>query len=159
MKKTLMPLFLLLTCSLAMAAFQYQSQPQSSRAGAQEEMKFTGCLQKGGQPDTYVLNNASPAEMEQRSDESSMDRSQPGDMPSGLARTEMSYSLIPEGNVNLQRHIGKKVEITGTMSEMSSPSRPAAPSGQSSARSGIEADHPQIKVSSIRELPGSCEYE
>ncbi len=187
MKKTFMTLFLLLACSLALTAAQYQNQPQtdqdqqdqqnmpsSSQAG--NKMTFTGCLQSGVEPNSYVLNNVTPSDMSQQSlnqqdqeqqeqaQNPDLNQGQEGSQPSELARaSEKSFNLIPEGRVDLKNYIGKRVEVTGKMIQSTSrttqSSRATTPSGQSSSiHSSTEmTEQPQFQVSSVRQIASSCQ--
>lgn len=168
-----------------------QSPPSSSNMD--RNVTVTGCLQQGTEPNSFVLYNVTPSDMSQQSyqrenDNSQIqnqargdynnqtrsqdvtpdtqnlqDQDQSGTTPSEMARTETSYTLIPDGRVDLKSHIGQRVEVSGKMSESSSrtnqTSRATTPSGQSSSmHSSTEiTGQPQFKVSSIRQLSQSCQ--
>lgn len=163
MKKTLMTSFLLLVCSLALMAAQsetdQQNMPSSSEAG--RKIKISGCLQSGSEPNSYVLNNATPSGMSQPSSQDSGQSRSQADMgmdPSELARTQTSYTLVPEGNVNLENMVGKKVEVTGKMIQSDYGSSATDPSGRTSpSHSSTEmSGEPKFQVSSIRQIGQSC---
>ena len=151
MRKTFMTLLFRMVCSLALAAGQYGDQPQASPQTAPssssmgKSVTIIGCLQSGTEPNSYVLSNAMPSDTSQQSQIRS-ERT-----PSEMARTEDSYTLIPEGRVDLKKHVGHKVEVTGKVAEKSS--RTSAQTEQSSEMTG----HPHFKVASIREIAQSCQ--
>jgi len=97
-----------------------------------------------------------------------------------MARAESSYVLVSENrNVDLRKHIGKRVEVTGTFDSSRSGhgahtgSQPGSQSSQSSSsagtsssasssgtvtgQSGMMSEHHQIKVKSIRQIASSCQ--
>ncbi len=87
---------------------------------------------------------------------------QSGSTPSEMARAETSYTLIPGKQVDLKSHIGQKVEVTGMMAEASSqmsPNRTPSTTERSSANHDTHwmSGQPHFKVSSIRQLSGSCQ--
>ncbi len=166
MTKTFMILFLLLGCSLALAVAQPQYQPKNDQ---DKQTTFTGCLQSGTEPNSYVLNNATPSDMSQQSsnpqNQDQQEQAQNPDLdqgqyregtePSELARaSEKSFTLIPEGRVNLKNYVGKKVEVTGKMIEPAS--RATTPSGQSSNSTEMTGQS-QFQVSSVRQIANSCQ--
>jgi hypothetical protein len=194
MEKTFMTLFLLSVCSLAVAVAQAPDQPQTDQQTAPssstmgKNLTMTGCLQAGTEPNTYVLFNATPSDMNQSSrndeiyDQSQSRRdidsqrhaedrtpddqnlqSQSGTMPSEMARTENSYTLIPDGRVDFKSHVGQRVEVTGKISETTArtnqSSKATTPAGQSSSiHSSTEmTGQPQLRVSSIRQISQTCQ--
>ncbi len=71
-------------------------------------MKMTGCLETTGtEPNTFVLSNISRGYTRYN---------QSGEAPLALARTE-DFVLVPQGDVDLQKHVGQRVKITGWMSD------------------------------------------
>lgn len=151
MKKTLLTLFILVGCGLALAAGQYPDQSQSnpqttpSSSSMGKSVTFIGCLQSGTEPNSYVLSNAMPSDMSRQATRSE-------GMPSEMARTENSYRLIPEGKVDLKKHVGHKVEVTGKMAKKSSMT------SMSKEQPSEMTGHLQhFKVTSVREIAQSCQ--
>ena len=95
------------------------------QAGPSKSTTLTGCLEKGSEPDSYMLHNASMRQL--GSSES----------PNKMARSVTSYKLIPDRNVDLKDHIGHKVEVTGSLMH-----------GSYSETN----ETPEFRVSSIRHL-------
>ncbi len=141
MRTRLTALFLPLAFSLALVVYaQIQTGGKGSASYEKNwDMRITGCLQTGSEPNTYILNNVS------------MSRSRTGGTPNEMARTETSYKLIPEGNLDLKDHIGHKVEVTGMLKKeekSSEYSSSSSPSGMSQT--------PELRVSSIRHISEKC---
>jgi len=103
---------------------------QMQGKSSQEPAKFTGCLQSGTEPNTYILKDVKMVQ-------AGTDKT-----PRQLARTESSYMLVPQGKVDLKRHVGHEVEVTGTLSENELSSQPSS--------------NAEIKVSSIRHISDTC---
>lgn len=145
MRRSLMTLILLLAGSLALTAAQsgQQSIPQQQ----EREITLTGCLRAGSSPNSFMLDNATPSEMSGQSEYHSEGQSS---SPSELARTETDYMLIPEGRVDLQSHVGKKVEVKGEMIGSGAETTTTQPT----ERGGSQ---PQVMVRSIREVAQSCD--
>jgi hypothetical protein len=71
-------------------------------------MKMTGCLETTGTvPNTFVLNNITKGYTRYN---------QTGEAPLALARTE-DFVLVPQGDVDLQKHLGQRVKISGWISD------------------------------------------
>ena len=79
--------------------------------------------------------------------------------------TSTSYALVPEGQVELQTHVGHKVEVTGLMmpagdSKVTTTTRvdrDDAP--DSKTKETVKSDNalPQFRVTSIKSVGESCE--
>lgn len=168
--RTTMTLFLLLTCSLALGAAQDPNQPQidqeTSPSSSEQGKNVTiiGCLQQGIDADSYVLNNAQRGDMEQQA---SQDQSRPegerqDQAPSELARTQDSYQLVPEAQMDLKNYVGQRVEITGEIiqsadSRTVESTRSTTPSGQSSSgRTETISGRHHLKVASVKALGATC---
>jgi hypothetical protein len=115
-----------------------------------KEMTFTGCLQTGTADKTYILDKLVPA------------RTSEVVGTSGSVRTVTKYELIPSATVQLQEHVGHKVEVTGV----------EVPAGEGDATIKTEtklpgakehsemkiarSDTPQFRVISIKHLSDTC---
>jgi hypothetical protein len=153
------------------------SQAAGDNRSAKGSVKLTGCLQAGTEPNTFVLNNASEATGSQSSAGSpgstnpgsqssqSGSGSQAGSMgsntnPSEMARTDMSYVLIPNNKkMDLSQHIGQRVEVTGSVvpghGKSGASSSGSADSSGTMGSAGSMA-HMQLKVRSIRQVSSTC---
>ena len=112
---------------------------------------YTGCLQSGTETRTFMLNKAVPITTSTT-------------MPTGtggtITTTSTDYVLVPGEKVELQQHIGHKVEVTAL----------EIPAGKTKTETKIErehggdtkikektdSDHPQLRVISVRQLPEPC---
>jgi hypothetical protein len=175
MRNSLITLVFVLAFSVVLTAAQYQIQPQTEDKNStnpqspENRVTFTGCLEKGAVPDSFVLNNVDHKTSQKSTDrghnedwgqaqgnqDASQDQSkdQNENMPSEMARSEDSYGLIPEGSLNFNGYINKQVEVTGTIMPM----RPRTndPDQMSSDDSSTN-NQSEIKVSSIRQISRSC---
>jgi hypothetical protein len=135
-----------LSLALVLSA-QSQSSGHKSHNAKGNRITVTGCLQAGTEPNTYVLNNAM-----------GVIRGKSGKTPSQMARTEDTYKLVPEGNLDLKSHVGHKVEVTG-MEEMMGSSSAGSMRSESSSSSGAESgmNAPELRVSKIRHISDTCQ--
>jgi hypothetical protein len=115
-----------------------------------KEMTFTGCLQTGTEAKTYILDKLQPVKTSEVVG------------TSGEATTVTKYELVPSGTIELQEHVGHKVEVTGV----------AVPAGEGDAKIKTEtkvpgakeqtetkiakSDTPQFRVISIKQLADTC---
>ncbi len=123
-------------------------QAKSGKSGAKANRTVIGCLQTGSGPNSYVLNNMSGASMN-----SSKNMSNSGQTPSEMARSEGSYTLVPENNIDLQKWVGKRVRVTGRMGTSTS----SSPSDTSSSESNASMNGSEFMVSSIHAASGTCQ--
>jgi hypothetical protein len=111
---------------------------------------YSGCVGSGTQTRTYILQNVQPV---------STTRTTSAD---GSVSTSTTYTLVPEGTVELQQNVGRRVEVTGVL----------IPAGHGDAKitqrtktngkeekTTTEVDKgpmPQLKVLSVKPTGGSC---
>jgi hypothetical protein len=67
-------------------------------------VKMTGCLQNGAEPNTFVLNNKNKGYTRHNTT---------GQTPLALARADNTVVLLPQENVDLQKHVGQRVTVSG----------------------------------------------
>jgi hypothetical protein len=133
-------------CAVTLSA-QTPSQPPAS-APPQDTMKTvtaTGCLRAGEQPNTFVLSNVKWA-----------DKAAGATGTSGTAAPAMagsSLKLVGSGASQLTEHIGKTVEVTGTIADKS-PSAAAPPAGEPAKPA---KDEPTLNVRTAKMVSSSCE--
>ena len=132
-------------CAATLSA-QTPSQPPAS-APPQDTMKTvtaTGCLRAGEQPNTFVLSNVKWA-----------DKAAGATGTSGTAAPAAagnSLKLVGAGASQLTEHIGKTVEVTGTIDK--SPSAAAPPAGEPAP---AKKDEPTLNVRTAKMVSSSCE--
>ena len=113
---------------------------------------YAGCLQTGAEPRSFVLAKVMP-----------VDRTTTTEVGTS-GTTTTSYVLVPGENVELQQHVGHKVEVTGVM----------IPAGESKTetKTKIERENPpdttikervktddampQFRVISIKSVTENC---
>lgn len=135
-----------------------QQPPASTSAGDQTKIKaehaqtttFTGCLQTGTEAKTYILDKAVPTKTTEIVG------------TSGEVATVTQYELIPSEQVEMQEHVGHKVEVTGVLvppgkGEAKIKSETKLPGEKEKTEAKIEKGAaPQFRVVSIKPLGDSC---
>ena len=125
-----------------------QTPPSSSASQASKSITLSGCIEKapaeaGASATTaapaFILANAAPA--------SGSTSDTVG--TSGGAKPAAKYRLDADA-AKLTPHVGHKVEITGTVDEMSSSATP--PSGATAS----SAAGPKLKVDSVKMVAATC---
>lgn len=126
-----------------------QAPPSSSASQASKQVTLSGCIEKapteaGASAATatpaFILANAAPAASGSASDTVGT---------SGGAKPAAKYRLDADA-AKLTPHVGHKVEITGTVEEMSSAATPPSSATTSSAAG------PKLKVDSVKMVAASC---
>ena len=123
--------------------------------GDAKVVTYTGCVQTGTETESYILEKAVPVSRTTRTE---VGTSGP------TTSTTTTYMLIPGEKIELQKHVGHKVEVTGMM----------VPAGDVKTRSKtkIEREHaddikitekskmddamPHFRVTSVKHLAESC---
>ena len=134
-------------CAVTLSA-QTPSQPPAS--ASQDTMKTvtaTGCLRAGDQPNTFVLSNVKWSDKAAGSATGTSGTAAP-------APTSSSLKLVgsPAG-VQLTEHIGKTIEVTGTIEKPSAAAAP--PAGEQPAAKA--KDEPTLNVRTAKMVSSSCE--
>jgi hypothetical protein len=91
-------------------------------------VKATGCLEKGGGKGEFQLSHATGGGAER-------------------------YELVPDKGVDLNAHLGHKVEITGETASEASETKNEKSSVKTEER---EKPHPHLKVKSLRHVAAQC---
>lgn len=116
-----------------------------------KEMTFTGCLQTGTEAKTYILDKVVAVKTTTEVVGTA-----------GGAMTVTKYELVPSEKIELQEHVGHKVEVTGV----------AIPAGEGDAKIKTQTKlpgseekteakiakgaTPQFRVISIKQLAETC---
>lgn len=107
----------------------------------------TGCLRAGDAAETFVLTTS---------------RTEDGTAPA-------TYQLTGDAGVNLQDHIGKRIQVTGIVDQQSQIAVREAPKpaenatgtagsgGTPTVQTGTQLDIQQLKVTSVKPAEGECE--
>jgi hypothetical protein len=142
------------------AAAQQQQPPASAPAPAENQTKitaehaqtttFTGCLQTGTEAKTYILDKVVQTKTTEIVG------------TSGETATVTKYELIPSEQVEMQQHVGHKVEVTGVLvpagkGEAKIKTETKLPGQEERTEAKIEKGaSPQFRVISIKQLADSC---
>jgi hypothetical protein len=145
------------TFALVATAFAVNAQETTvksktrSEGGQPQTVTYTGCVQTGSESTTYILNNVVP-----------VSRTTTTDLQTGESRTSTQYSLVP-GTVEVKSHVGKKVEVTGTLvpggdTKTETTTRTERDGDDAKTRSRTETKNaaPEFRVTSIRDTGESC---
>jgi hypothetical protein len=122
---------------------------------AAQMVSYTGCVQTGTETKSFILSKVVP-----------MSRSETTVGTSGTTTTTTTtYALVPDQKVELQTHVGHKVEVTGMLvpagdsktTTTTKVDRDDAP--DSKTKETVKSDNamPQFKVISVKNLADSCE--
>lgn len=147
-----------ITFALAVSAMAVHAQDTTvksktkSSGGEAQTVTYTGCVAQGTESRTFVLDKVVP-----------VSRTTTTDLQTGESNSTTSYALVPGERVEVQQHVGKKVEVTGTMipggdSKTETTTKvDREHGGDSKTRERVETKNamPQFRVTSIRDV-GSC---
>jgi predicted extracellular nuclease len=144
------------TLGLVVNAQETTVKSKTETNGAEAKtVSYTGCVGAGTETRTYVLSKAIP-----------VTRTTESEGTTGTTSvTETSYMLVPGPTVEVQEHVGHKVEVTGTLvpagdSKTQSKTkieREDAP--DTTVKETTKADNamPRFSVSSIKDTGERCE--
>lgn len=122
---------------------------------AGQMVTYTGCVQSGTETKTYILSKVVP-----------MTKSETTVGTAGTTTvTSTTYALVPDQKVELQTHVGHKVEVTGMMipagdsktTTTTKVERDDAPDSKTKETVKRDNDLPQFRVISVKNLAESCD--
>ena len=123
--------------------------------GEVKTVTYTGCVGAGTETRTYVLNKVVPVT---RTTET---------VGTGGTRTitETTYMLVPGETVEIQQHVGRKVEVTGTLipagdTKTTTKTKVEREDAKdTTVKEKVKADNAmaQFRVTSIKDLAERCE--
>ena len=125
-----------------------------TKGGDAQTVSYTGCVGAGTETKTYVLNNVVP-----------VTRTTETIGTTGASTvTETKYMLVPGETVTIQEHVGRKVEVTGTLipggdSKSQTKTKIEREDGpDSTVKTKTKSDDaaPQFRVTAIRDLAERC---
>jgi hypothetical protein len=132
-----------------------KSKTKVDRGGAQP-VTYTGCVQSGSETRTYILEKVVPVSRSTTTEETGT---------SGTVKTtSTTYALVPGERVELQSHVGHKVEVTGLVipagdskgEARTKIEREGAPDTKIKQKSKSDNDRPRLQVISVKELQEPC---
>jgi hypothetical protein len=141
-----------LGCALALYS-PARAQTSESKTKIKTEhgktVTYTGCVGSGTETRSYILQNVVPVSTTQTTG-------------TGGTTTITTYALVPEGKVELQEHLGHKVEVTGVLipagkGDAKFRVKTKTKGGEEETKGEVErGPMPQLKVISVRPLAESC---
>ena len=114
-----------------------------------QQVTYIGCV-GAGDSQTYVLQNVQPISKTETT------------RADGTVTTSTTYALIPEGTVQLQQSVGRRVEVTGVLIEAGHgdakvTQRTKTNGKEDKTTTEVErGPFPQLKVTSMKPTGGSC---
>jgi hypothetical protein len=146
-----------LGCSVALANAQDSKTTTVTKVDgkAPQTVTYTGCVQTGTEARSFVLNKVAP-----------MTSSTTTVGTSGsTTTTSTTYALVPDQKIELETHVGHKVEVTGMMipagdskvTTTTKVDRENAPDSKSKNTVKRENAFPEFRVLSVKNLADSCE--
>ena len=126
-----------------------------TKGGEAQTISYTGCVGAGTETRTYVLNNVVPVT---RTTETI-------GTAGGSTVTETRYMLVPGDTVTIQEHVGRKVEVTGTLipggdsktQTTTKIDRDDGPDSTVKAKTKSDNAMPQFRVTGIKDLAERCQ--
>jgi hypothetical protein len=102
---------------------------------------ITGCIEKGAGADSFILAEASTGP-------APAPGAKPGEKPAGTTGATKSYALMAKPSEDLSKHVGHRVEITGTVS--------TAPPAASPAPGASTQPKEALNVQSLKMVSATC---
>ena len=146
------------SCVIALSAQDTKTTTTTKTEGAKATtVTYSGCMQTGTEARSIILAKVEPV--------GQTTQTAVGTTGSTTTTTVTSYALVPEEKVDLQTHVGHKVEVTG----MSIPAgesktttetkveRENAPDTKSKETVKSNAPLPQFRVVSVKDLNEPCQ--
>ena len=146
---------IVLALGLVVNAQETTTKTETKTSGAQPKtVSYTGCVGAGTETRTYVLSKAVPVT---RTTETI-------GTTGSTTITETSYMLVPGQTVQVQEHVGHKVEVTGTLvpagdsktQTKTTIERDDAPDTTVKEKSKTDNAMPRFNVTSIKDLGERC---
>jgi ribosome-associated protein YbcJ (S4-like RNA binding protein) len=140
--------------AVAINAQETRTQTETRSSGGQPQVvTYSGCVQTGTQAKTFVLDKVVPVTKTTTTETPT----------SSTTVSSTSYVLVPGDTVQVQEHVGKKVEVTGmlipggnTRTETTTRTeREDAPDTKSRERTETRNAMPEFRVTSIKTI-GNC---
>jgi len=121
--------------------------------GDTQTVTYTGCVQTGTEARSYLLDKVVPLSRTTTTD------------AAGTTATTTTYMLIPGEKIDVQQHVGHKVEVTGTLTTganvktetKTNVDRDHAPDTKTREKTETRGSMPQFRVTSIKSLSERCE--
>ena len=155
MKRFITSFAFALGCTALVAAQETRTKTEvKSSGGDPQTVTYTGCVAAGTQAKTYVLDKVVPVTKTTTTETPT----------SSTTTTSTSYILVPGETVQVQEHVGHKVEVTGmlipggdTKTETTTRTdREDAKDTKTRERVETKNAMPEFRVTSIKTIGQSC---
>jgi hypothetical protein len=147
-----------LVCAIGITVHAQDSKEKSKSKRDHETrtVTYTGCVQNGTETRTYILDRVVPVSRTTTTETTGTS----GEVTS----TSTTYRLVPGDKVELQSHVGHKVEVTGILIPAGNSKtetrtkieREGSPDTKVKEKSKSDSDRPQLRVISVRQLQEAC---
>ena len=157
MKRSFAAVVFALGCSVALVNAQDTKTTTVTKVDGKspQTVTYTGCVQTGTETKTFILDKVVP-----------ITRSSTSVGTTGsTTTTTTTYALVPDQKVELETHVGHKVEVTGMMipageskvTTTTKVDRDDAPDSKSKETVKRDNAYPQFQVVSIKNLADRCD--
>jgi hypothetical protein len=157
MKRSFAAVVFALGCSVALVNAQDTKTTTVTKVDGKspQTVTCTGCVQTGTETKTFILDKVVP-----------ITRSSTSVGTTGsTTTTTTTYALVPDQKVELETHVGHKVEVTGMMipageskvTTATKVDREDAPDSKSKETLKRDNAYPQFQVVSIKNLADRCD--
>jgi hypothetical protein len=140
---------------------QYPEQKPADKMSGKtaQSVTITGCVREGDTPNSFVLANVDPNALSGHQGSSATGTagtpSAPAASAAGAANTA-TVALISTGDIDLKKHVGHKVEVSGTIA----PGKPESGAGTAGTPSADTAAKDKqahkLNVRSVKHVSESC---
>ncbi|SRR6266511_3653375 len=124
--------------------------------GKGQKMTYTGCVQTGTETQTFILDKVVPVTTTKTTEVAGTGGT--------VTSTSTSYILVPGEKVELTKHVGHKVEVTGMMmpegdsktTTKTKVEREGAPDTKTKETTKVDSNRPHFRVLSVKQLAEPC---
>jgi hypothetical protein len=145
-----------LAFAVGVNAQETQSKTQTKIEGAKDMVTYTGCVATAGETHSYVLEKVVPVSQTRTTEVTGTGGT--------VTTTSTTYALVPEEKVDLQPHVGHKVEVTGIIipageSKVHTETKIEREHGKDvkiDSKAKSDTDRPTLHVLSVKHLDEPC---
>ncbi len=156
MRRFIVTVTVALTCASGLAIAQETKTKTEVKGGSAQTISYTGCVQTGTEAQTYILDHIVPVSR------TTITTDEVG--TSGVS-TVTRYALVPGEKIELVKHVGHKVEVSGVMipagetktQTKTKIDREHAPDTKITEKTKEDNALPQFRVTSVKHLAESCQ--
>jgi hypothetical protein len=137
---------------------QYPEQKPAEKSKSAQTVTIAGCVREGDTPNSFVLANVDASALAAPGATGTA-----GAPPAGSPSTAMTtVQLVSSADIDLKKHVGHKVEISGTIAPAGAAGTSGTPSTPPSDTTAREADKDKSKqahkltVRSVKHVSESC---